>query len=336
VAFLSRHVRFYALPILLAAGVGLMARSNLQLTKLEKKQELVFWCVVGVLATEVVVAVNRDAYISGIHGRAKSLIGYSSLFVVLLVMRSGLPGLGKTIAPFRVPGFIVFLAWLAALPFVTAAGTTHKIFINALLHAAPLFAGIILLAASLDRNLWKPIAIPFATLFLVALGFSQFLSGFLISPYRTSPKWTQTVPVEVGVPSTVLKLDSDSAECVENTRSALQNAGFLDGDDIVALYGVPGLVYAVGGVSPQKPWFFNDHGPDGDEANLRALKKIPAERISSSFLFHTDRDERAVMQLSECEVDFPDAFEKIGEALVPFKQRRLEIWKPKGAAYSPD
>lgn len=327
--FLSRHVRFYALPIVLAGGIALLGRTGLLSKSPEKKSEAIFWWVVAVLAVEWIVSINRDAFVSGIRGRVNSLIGYSSLLVVLLLLRSGLAGLRQTIAPFGAAGFLVFLAWLAVLPFVTAAGTTHKIFINALLHAAPLTAAIVLLAASLDRSLRKPLVGPFAVLFLVGLGFAQFVSGFFVSPYRTVPKWTQTVPVEVGVPATVLKLDAASAACIDTTQAALRKAGFRPGDDVLALYGLPGLVYAVGGVSPQRPWFFNDHGPEGDVANLNALKKIPAERIRSAFVFRTDDDARSVSQLRECGVDFPEGFQKMADTRVPFKNRHVEIWKPR-------
>ncbi len=255
--------------------------------------------------------------------------GYTSLFVVLLLLAAGIPGLRRSIAPAHPAGFWLFIVWLAALPFATAAGTTHKININALLHAAPMSAASAILAASLDRRLGKNLALPAVCLVLAALGFAQFFSGSIAAPYRTAAKWEQVVPVEVGVPGTVLKLDAATAACIEGTKSALQGAGFQPGDDILALYGLPGLVYAVGGVSPRKPWFFDDHGPEGDEANLRSLKWIPAEGIKSALVFQTNADPRVPKQLAECGVDFPSGYEKIGQATVPFKNRHLEIWKPK-------
>jgi hypothetical protein len=225
-------------------------------------------------------------------------------------------------------GSLIFLLWLALMPFVTAAGTTHKIFINALLHLAPLAAAILLLAASLDKTFRRVIVLPLAGLLIVGLGFSQFITGFVLNPYRTAPKWTQTVPVKVGVPSTILKLDPASAECIEKTKAALAIAGFKPGDDVLALYGLPGLVYAVGGVSPKKPWFFDDHGQTGDEENLRALKKIPIERVNASFIFRSNRDNRVAHQLDLCGVSFENRFQVVEQIKVPFKNRSVEIFKP--------
>jgi hypothetical protein len=136
------------------------------------------------------------------------------------------------------------------------------------------------------------------------------------------------VPVKVGVPSTTLKLDPASAECIEKTKSALATAGFKPGDDVLALYGLPGLVYAVGGVSPKKPWFFDDHGQTGDEENLRALKKIPIERVNVSFIFRSNRDNRVAHQLDLCGVSFENRFQVVEQIKVPFKNRSVEIFKP--------
>jgi hypothetical protein len=161
---------------------------------------------------------------------------------------------------------------------------------------------------------------------VVGLSFSQFVTGFVLTPYRTAPKWTQTVPVEVGVPPTILNLDPASAECIEKTKAALADAGFKPGDDILALYGLPGLVYAVGGVSPERPWFFDSEGSSEDANNLRALRRIPKKRISNAYILLKDNDSRAFNQLLESEIAFPRLYKQIG--LINFKyknQKKSEI-----------
>ena len=324
--FAMRHIRSFVLPILLAAGVGFFARSRFLVKSPDRKESLVFWSIIGVFIAEVVLLIVKDAFSAGIQGRSRSFIGYTSLFLVLMTLRVGLPGAAQTISPYRLGGCLMFLAWLALMPFVTAAGTTHKIFINALLHVAPLAAAILLLAASLDKSLRRAIILPFASLLIVGLGFSQFITGFVLTPYRTAPKWTQTVPVEVGVPATILNLDFASAECIEKTKATLASAGFKPGDDILALYGLPGLVYAVGGVSPQRPWFFDNYGDIGHEENLRALKRISLERISKSFIIRTKSNSIAIEQLKSCGIAFPQSFQQIGEISIPLKNISAEIW----------
>jgi hypothetical protein len=326
--FAMRHVRSFVLPILLAAGVSFFARSRFLAKSPDRKESLLFWSVIGVLIAEVILLILKDAFSAGIQGRSRSFIGYTSLFLVLLTLRAGLPGSAQSISPCRLGGCLMFLVWLALMPFVTAAGTTHKIFINALLHVAPLTAAILLLAASLDKSLRRVIILPFAGLLIVGLSFSQFITGFVLTPYRSAPKWMQTVPVEVGVPGTFLKLDPASAECIQKTKAALTDAGFKHGDDILALYGLPGLVYAVGGVSPQKPWFFDDHGQTGDEENLRALKSIPKERLKAAFLFRTNGDDRVGYQLGNCGLSFSDNFQVVDQVIIAFKNQSVEIFKP--------
>lgn len=326
--FGMRHIRSFMLPVLLAAGVCFFARSRFLVKSPDRKESLVFWSIIGVLIVEVVLLIVKDAFSAGIQGRSRSFIGYTSLFLVLLTLRAGLSGAAQTISPYRLGGCLVFLAWLALMPFVTAAGTTHKIFINALLHLAPLSAAILLLAASLDKSLRRVAVLPFAGLLIVGLGFSQFITGFVLTPYRTAAKWAQTVPVEVGVPPTILNLDPASAECIKQTKSALADAGFEPGDDLLALYGLPGLVYAVGGVSPRKPWFFDDHGQTGDEENLRALKSISKDRLKAAFVFRSNGDERVEYQLGQCGVSFSNNFQVIDKVNVPFKNQSVEVLKP--------
>ena len=324
--FAMRHVRSFMLPILLAAGVSFFARSRFLVKSSDRKESLVFWSIIGVLIAEVVLLIVKDAFSAGIQGRSRSFIGYTSLFLVLLTLRAGLPGAAQTVSPYRLSGCVMFLVWLALMPFVTAAGTTHKIFINALLHVAPLAAAILLVAASVDKSLRRVIILPFAGLLVVGLSFSQFITGFVLTPYRTAPKWMQTVPVAVGVPETILNLDPASAECIEKTKAALADAGFKPGDDILALYGLPGLVYAVGGVSPERPWFFDSEGSSEDANNLRALKRIPKKRISKAYILLKDNDSRAFNQLLESGIAFPRLYKQIG--LINFKyknQKKSEI-----------
>lgn len=324
--FAMRHIRSFMLPILLAAGVSFFARSRLLVKSPDRKESLVFWSIIGILTAEAVLLIVKDAFSAGIQGRSRCFIGYTSLFLVLLTLRAGLPGAAQTVSPYRLSGCVMFLVWLALMPFVTAAGTTHKIFINALLHVAPLAAAILLVAASLDKSLSRVVFLPFTGLLIVGLSFSQFITGFVLTPYRTAAKWTQTVPVEVGVPPTILNLDPASAECIDKTKAALADAGFKPGDDILALYGVPGLVYAVGGVSPERPWFFDSEGSSEDANNLRALRRIPKERISKAYILLKDNDSRAFNQLLESGIAFPRLYKQI--SLINFKyknQKNSEI-----------
>jgi hypothetical protein len=325
--FAMRHFRSFLLPIILALGVGIFSRVHFFKKLRDHRNALIVWLVLGVFICEVILLVVRGAFMGGFIGRKNSLYGYSSLFLVILTLRAVIPGFSNSISPFKIFGFLFFLLWLAILPFVTAAGTTHKIFINALLHTAPLSAAILLLASSLDKDFRKSVVVPIASLIIVGLAFSQFMTGFILFPGRTGPKWTQTVPVEVGVPGTFLKLDPASADCIEKTKTALRASGFKPGDDILALYGLPGLVYAVGGVSPQRPWFFV-YGTLGHEENLGALQRIPHTRLQKSYIFLNDKNDWAISQLASCGVSLMKEWQPIGQAVIPFKTQKVEILKP--------
>jgi hypothetical protein len=119
-----------------------------------------------------------------------------------------------------------------------------------------------------------------------------------------------------------LKLDPATAECIEKTKSALSKAGFQPGDDILALYGLPGLVYAVGGVSPQRPWFFDSEGSLEDANNLSALKKIPKDRILKAFIILKNNDSRAFNQLIQSGVAFPRLYKQVSVLNFKYKNQR--------------
>jgi hypothetical protein len=325
--FAVRNWKSYHIPMLLAVAVGLSYRfcpSNLDF-----KKKILSWGVPLCLAVLFCYALDKNAFLAGISHRSGSMLGYTSCLIVLALLRTTIPGATKTIpAPsLSILGVTALLLWLAFLPFATASGTTHRIYINSLLHTAPLIAAILFLAIWTDSSLPKKIVTPLIAVFLGALATSQFLSGFLFNPYRIASKFEQIQPIEIGVPATTLKVDPASALLIKQTRAALASGGFTPGDDILALYGLPGLVYAMGGVSPERPWFFFDHGERGDRENMLALQSIPHERLKNAFILHTNADSRASQQLKQLGIDFPEEFSQLGRAFWVYRNQEITIWR---------
>lgn len=327
IEFAVRNWKSYHIPMLLTAGVGLSSRFSRSNPSVQRK--ILSWGVPFCLFVLFYYALDKNAFLAGISHRSGSMLGYTSCLIVLALLRITIPGATKAIPTpsLSILGVTALLLWLVLLPFATAAGTTHRIYVNSLLHTAPLLAAILFLAIWIDSSLHKKIVTPLTAVFLGALATSQFLSGFLFNPYRIAPKFEQTQPVEIGVPATTLKVDTSTALLIKQTRAALASGGFTPGEDILALYGLPGLVYAMGGVSPEKPWFFFDHGERGDRENMLALQSIPYERLKKAYLLHTNADSRASQQLKQLGIDFPEEYSQLGRVYWVYRNQEITIWR---------
>lgn len=332
IEFAIRNWKSYHIVYLTGLLVVIFARTKFLSEKPVKKETLIVMGVCIALAVELFFAFQKHAFLAGIKYRSGSMLGYSSLLILLLILKIGLPRLKFSPAPVSLIGMLVFLLWLSLLPFVTAAGTTHIIYINALIHLAPFLAAIGILAAWLDLSLVKPITLPLVSLFVAALTFSQFLSGFIYNPYRTVSKMKQTEEVAVGVPASVLQLDVGSKNLLEDTRAALAKAGFQPGDDILVFHDLPGLVYALGGISPERPWYFSAEGAAEDLNNVNAIKRIAPARLQRAFVVITNDWPHTRTPLAAAGHPFPDTYHKIFQTKfppnTPSKLQTLEIWAP--------
>ena len=319
-----RTLRSYYFPLLTAAaGVVVLRR----MPGIDGWRVRVFGLFT--LAVLAGTAVAKDGFLAGMAARNGSMLAYLAMVLVLVTLAAGLPGrLGWTRR--EVIAFTLLALWLGALPFFGAAGTTHRLYVNALLHLPSFFAVIVLLAAVADRRVGSMWLAPSAALLVAALGAGQFVSGFLVQPYRlATPKWEQTVPVPVGEPASMLRLDPATAGFVAEMRQIFKDAGFEPGQDILGLFDVPGVVFACGGVSPGRPWYFGNYGSVGENENLDALTWAGAGKIRSAFIIQTADDPRVATYLSRLGIRFPEEYRLVGETRHPARDQSVRVWAPK-------
>ncbi len=237
---------------------------------------------------------------------------------------------------------------LFVLPWIGAAGTGNVLMMNVGYQQAS-WAALALLASAAAGRLVRSSRYQMASwLAIAALMFSQFASGYLLHPYRlTENRLQQTIPVPVGVPGTRLLLDQPTAGLLTQIRDALAANGFCPGDDLLAFFDLPGVVYAVGGVSPGIPWYFGMHYETGLELDKEALASVSQNRLAGVFIVErfglenarVDKREKVfafIRFLRDIGLDVPASYRLCLEtehwyrARSVLEHRRVRVWKPAG------
>jgi hypothetical protein len=140
-----------------------------------------------------------------------------------------------------------------------------------------------------------------------------FIFGFLLHPYRLAGSlFEQTTPAPSQSKLSGLLLDKETAKLVNNMQQTLMQGGFRQGDPIVALYELPGLVYSVGGRSVGVAWFrvFMQN------VACTALDRLTVERPERLFLVVVGKQPDLTPRTSQClkaqNTPYPEDFSKLG------------------------
>jgi hypothetical protein len=228
---------------------------------------------------------------------------------------------------------LLALVLFALLPWVGAFGTNNDINDNTVYQLAPWLAIIAVFLAWLAQSWQAPWLLPAGALLVAAISFSQFVHGYIYHPYRVpGGRLAQVVPTAIGYPTpTRLRLDPATHDLIESVRDQLGSHGFKPGDDIFAFFNLPGLVFAVGGVSPGYPWYFA-----GDEnslaLDLTRIGQVPPPRRLRAFLVLNGETGDFMARLRDLGIDFPNRYERCGPGLHnPVTGEDVEVWKPKNA-----
>ena len=212
--------------------------------------------------------------------------------------------------------------WLLVLPFAAALGTVNHIFNNAMLDAMYWLAVLLLLHQLLPPPVRYLRGTRLALLTLPALAVAeQTAYGILWAPYlQLENMFEQHTPLMVGAPlkPAQLLVDAPSAAFIQGIGTAMRRAGFQAGGPILSLYDAPGLVYALGGISPGNAWYpgFGHQ----DIRNCDALDKTHLE-LRRAFLLVNQKPSPLIRA---CMVDhglhFPADYILIHQAMSPFSR----------------
>ncbi|TGE23238.1 hypothetical protein [Hymenobacter metallicola] len=220
---------------------------------------------------------------------------------------------------------IVVVFWLLLMPFVGAVGTYNNLFINFMLEINYWLAVLCILYVSMPNVAALPlvrIVIFLVPIFIVT---QQYTYGMLLAPYvQAANMLQQSEPVTFGKTHTPAELlvDPKTAHYMEELRTTLKKSGFEPGMPIVAVYDLPGLVYALDGISPGNPWMFGQL----DLRNCDALNKTRLDLTSAFVLVNEKPGAELVTCMRSHGMLFPEGYTEVRRLLSPYNPNQYS-WR---------
>ncbi len=250
------------------------------------------------------------------------------LIPISVVPASGIAGdiISPTFLAILITGLL-----LISLPFLGAIGTGNPIWVNTIFHLSA-WAGLMLPPLFLLGDIWQVDALP--SLFLGVVGtffLLQFCHGFLFDQYRVrgglpAQKWG----TQIGAHGRTLLLDKETHDFFNKYRTSLEKNGFKPGDDIIGLFDIPGLVYAVGANSPGHQWYYTMAScPQGiNEANYFHLSAVETKRLSRAFIVQKGAVDTFLPYLDRLGLGFPDSYAVLDRFILPLTDEQVTVYKP--------
>jgi hypothetical protein len=214
-------------------------------------------------------------------------------------------------------------------PFAAAIGTGNNININLVLHLAPWFGLMLVFMIILSGPENGKIIIPAGTLIIGIFVAAHILYGAVkpTAPYQANGVLKLTEPTDIGMPVTSLKLDVETSRFYREIRRAARESGFREGDDLLAFFDMPGLVFAMGGKSPGCTWYFGNYYPGCNDAIEYLLGFVSPERLKRAFVLQSS-DNQKLPDLEKFGIKFPREYVLCGGFLFPGTNSKILLWKP--------
>jgi hypothetical protein len=215
-------------------------------------------------------------------------------------------------------------------PFAAAIGTANKININLVWHLVPWFGLILIFLIILSGTDKRKIIIPVGTLIIGIFVAAHIIYGAInpAAPYQANGILKLTESTDIGMPATSLKLDAATSKFYRDIRRAATENGFRKGDDLLAFFDMPGIVFAMGGKSPGYTWFHGNSYPGGSNAIEYAMGFVSSERLKRAFVLQSS-DNQKLPDLEQFGIKFPQKYVLCGEFFFPGTNNKILLWKPR-------
>jgi hypothetical protein len=239
---------------------------------------------------------------------------------------------GKKIPRQELFELLLVVLLLFCLPFAGAIGTGSPIYINILIYMAPWFGLLLILVTILSwlhRIQWIA---PVMGLFFSVFACAQIVTGSLFDPYQLlTGLLGQSKSTEIGYPATSLKIDPITSEYFSQVKVLAYRNGFKPGNDVLAFYDLPGVVFAIGGRSPGWPWHMGGPRVSSASAAEKTLSSVNKERLKRAFILQSSTSEKIMPDLRKVGLDFPNSYLLCGEVSNPYDPSKgtVRLWKPR-------
>lgn len=222
---------------------------------------------------------------------------------------------------------IIICGYLFLFPFACAFGTTNYISVNLAFSLASWFALAIILILTIDKLVRNQLLTRFLLLMVTGLIIFLVVGRYTIAPpFIRASILQENKPVEIGLPASTICLDEHIGSLIENLRECAYQNGFQKGNDVLTFYMLPGLVYALGGKIPVKPYVIPgvaDHW----------LKQIPKDRLEKAYILEAGIP---LPEMRKYPLSYPNAYQIIcaiktntPRPTIPIQNNLVRMWKPK-------
>ena len=177
---------------------------------------------------------------------------------------------------------------------------------------------------------WAPLGL--VPIVLIALLLGHQILGLGDNIYRlNAPLSQQTEEYRFGVPPSAIRLDPATKHYFEDIIGSAKSAGFAPGTPVLDFTGgSPGVVYALGGVSPVVPWYPGGY-PNSYVYAHKALAKIPAEDLRRAWVLTAPDGEGnndADRLLAERGRSLARDYQIVAKVFWPERRETHYLWKP--------
>jgi hypothetical protein len=241
---------------------------------------------------------------------------YSIIYAALLLYLSviGLFMMGGANGKIARPNRLAFtsIMLLFVLPFACSVGTSNPILLQVTTCLPPVFLALFALSLKTFPDFCSSAYRSVLIAGMSLLVFFLFIHGYLYHPYLLGDSLINQ-KCDAGNLRNLrgLKLGKEAHQFLTSTSTILEKGGFCPGDPILALYNMPGVVYAVGGTAPSVAWLFSTAGFE----NYRPVWFHDIRAKVQDKLFVLTSWEPALKtqkSLQKAGINFPNEFELIG------------------------
>jgi len=172
---------------------------------------------------------------------------------------------------------------------------------------------ILLISCWISKKLQNNFYVNIFSLIIGIFAFTQTVHGYVYSPYRlNSDLFHQTEDVSQLRKLVGLKIETQSKDFILSINKIVQEkTKFSEGDPVIEIVNLPGIVFSLGGVSPGNSWY----SPKYSSTNCYYLRMTNVEILNKTLLFlYSDKRISGDFKncLNEQGINYPNGYSKIG------------------------
>jgi hypothetical protein len=239
--------------------------------------------------------------------------------------------------------WVIILLVAIVTPFATAVGTGNKMFWQ----LAGLASGIWLTVAAVlvmvvgrgCQTMLSARSAAVVSALIVAIGTFAVARAHPYRPVFGDAEALRRIEISPGRGSFLI--DGRLATAIEILRTEASEAGFTQGQDILALYDMPGVVLVLGGRAPGASWILSGYRGCGSAAEV-VLGSVDPKRLANAWVLvrSPQRAEGSKLPganpkvsevLAAVGLNFPGEYAQVATVLFPFYDQlaTVSLWKPK-------